>query len=95
MNTRKDMFGTELSIGDTVAFNPPKYKGLVIGKILGFTPKSIRVEYSLSAWKGDFTTVVTQVVKKPYTYKQPTDEPVHTHSISTKNIMDVVINGMV
>jgi len=32
-----------------VVFNPPKYKGLVTGTIVGFTPKMIKVKYS-AAW---------------------------------------------
>lgn len=41
----KDFTNTEVNIGDTVVFNPPKYKGLAKGKIVKFTPKGVRVEY--------------------------------------------------
>jgi len=42
----KDIFGIELSIGDVVAFNPPRYKGLIKGKVVAFTPKMVRIEYT-------------------------------------------------
>jgi len=42
----KDIFGQELVIGDTVAFNPPYYKGMITGTVLSFTPKGIQVVYS-------------------------------------------------
>jgi hypothetical protein len=38
-----DIFGNELFIDDIVALNPPTYKGLKIGRIIGFTPKKVRV----------------------------------------------------
>lgn len=41
----KDIFGREIQIGDLVAFNPPYYKGLVIGKIIKFNHKTVTVEY--------------------------------------------------
>lgn len=41
----KDVFGQELEIGDTVAFNPPYYKGMTTGTIKSFTPKGVQVEY--------------------------------------------------
>lgn len=42
----RDFLGNELQIGDFVAFTRPGYRGLCVGKILAFTPKSIRVEYT-------------------------------------------------
>jgi hypothetical protein len=46
-----DIFGQELAIGDIVAFNPPYYKGLIIGTIVKFTPKQVKIEYYGSTWK--------------------------------------------
>lgn len=40
-----DIFNNKLEVGDTVAFNPPVYKGLVKGEILKFTPKGVTVSY--------------------------------------------------
>jgi len=45
----KDVFGIELGIGDIVAFNPPRYKGLILGKVVAFTSQMVRVEYT---WQG-------------------------------------------
>lgn len=40
---RADIVGQELVEGDMVAFNPPGIKGLTIGIIKSFSPKSARV----------------------------------------------------
>jgi hypothetical protein len=61
-----DIFGQPLTIGDTVAFNPPIYKGITTGKVVDFTPKSVRVEYKTPM--GSITTTIINpkaVVKKP------------------------------
>lgn len=42
----KDIVKRELAIGDTVAFNPPHFKGLTIGKVVKFTPKKVTVEFT-------------------------------------------------
>lgn len=44
-----DIFKQELAIGDIVAFNPPTYKGLLVGRIIAFTPKMVRVEWNTGA----------------------------------------------
>lgn len=41
----KDIIGIQLEVGQLVAFNPPSYKGLTIGRITGFTPQKVRVSY--------------------------------------------------
>ena len=51
-----DMLGNFPKIGDTIAFNPPKFKGLITGKIIGFTstgsPKlQISKEHAETNWK--------------------------------------------
>jgi phosphosulfolactate synthase (CoM biosynthesis protein A) len=49
----QDIVKQELTVGNMVVFNPPKYKGLVTGTIVGFTPKMIKVKYSdygVSSW---------------------------------------------
>ena len=40
-----DVFGNKLEIGDTVAFNRPRYRNMITGTVLAFTPKQMRVEY--------------------------------------------------
>ena len=42
----RDFLGNELKIGDFVAFPRPSYRGLCVGRIISFTPKSIRLEYT-------------------------------------------------
>lgn len=41
MDIRKDIIGNVPQIGDTIAFNPPAYKGLVFGKILSFSKSGL------------------------------------------------------
>ena len=41
-----DFFGNELAIGDDVALTPKHYRGLAIGKVVGFTAKQVRTEYT-------------------------------------------------
>lgn len=50
----KDILGRELAIGDVVAFNPPTFKGIILGKVIKFTPKMIRVQYR-GAWDNDLS----------------------------------------
>ena len=40
----KDFRGVELNIGDTVVTDSPHYKGMLLAKVVAFTPKMIRVE---------------------------------------------------
>ena len=37
MEKRRDIFGVEPVLGDLIAFNPVKYKGLIFGSCVGFT----------------------------------------------------------
>ena len=48
----KDFNGTELKIGDLVAFARNPYADLMIGKIVGFTPKGIKIikRYKDGTW---------------------------------------------
>jgi hypothetical protein len=38
-----DITGKKLEIGQAVVYNPPIYKGIVVGRIVAFTPKGVRV----------------------------------------------------
>ena len=49
----KDMFGHKLFVGDEVAFNPPAYKGLVIGRIISFTPQGANIAYKATGKQSD------------------------------------------
>jgi len=42
----RDIFGYRLQLKDVIAFNPPLYKGLTQGIILGFTDKRVKVQYA-------------------------------------------------
>lgn len=50
----KDIVGNELNVGDTVAFNPPTYKGIILGTVVSFTPKMVQVKYRQASY-GDCT----------------------------------------
>lgn len=52
----KDILGQELAVGDLVAFNPPRYKGLTLGTIVKFSPKMVTVEYNLHYGPSDTTS---------------------------------------
>ena len=42
----KDFFNRDLSIGDRVVIVCPGYRGFVIGEVIAFTPKQVRVSYT-------------------------------------------------
>ena len=48
-----DINKNKIRIGDKVAFNPPRYKGLLLGTVINFTPKKVKILYS-----GTVTTTV-------------------------------------
>lgn len=66
----EDFFGQELNIGDEVAVVAKNYRHLVMGTVVGFTPKCVRVKY-MNTWnygpKGletDFITDSKFLIKK-------------------------------
>jgi hypothetical protein len=80
MDIRKDIFGEIPKIGDTIIFNPPKYKGLVYGICDGFVqsglPKVVDVEpyvpYNIQydiRDNGYYTPKTGFVVKKSTSFK--------------------------
>ena len=61
MQTKVDLFGSPVAVGDWVGINPPSYKGLVAAQVLKLTPKGFTVKY---LWQNHFReTNVPQVVK--------------------------------
>jgi len=44
----QDIVNQELAVGNMVVSNPPRYKGLVTGTVVGFGPKMIKVKYTAS-----------------------------------------------
>lgn len=59
----KDLIGQEIVIGQMVAFNPPVYKGLGVGKVVGFTPKLVKIEFTRN-WTGRPEVTTTPVAPK-------------------------------
>lgn len=57
----QDFFGNQLAVGDRVAVTPKGYKNLMMGKVVGFTEKMVRVEYSWNNGRG----VTEQVLRAP------------------------------
>ena len=69
---KKDIFGVEPELDDLIVFNPPKYKGLIITKCIGFSPSgSPEVERVDGKWiygahnlRGRYTPKTDFVVHK-------------------------------
>jgi hypothetical protein len=40
-----DLFNNPLKVGDVVAFNPPRYKGICKGVIMAFTAQKVTLSY--------------------------------------------------
>lgn len=59
----KDFQGVELSIGDWVAFEQPRYRNLIRGRISSFTPKNINLQYFYQGRIHDFRTLPDSVIK--------------------------------
>lgn len=49
----KDCVGKELNIGDKVICSDMRYADLLIGEIIGFTPKKARVRYVRSEYRAE------------------------------------------
>jgi len=43
-----DFDNNPLQLGDSVAYLPPNYRHMIKGRVIGFTPKMIRIERILS-----------------------------------------------
>ncbi len=48
-NPCKDMIGQNITVGSWVAFNPPYTQGVMIGKVLSYTAKTVQLEYQVGA----------------------------------------------
>ena len=55
----KDFLNRNIDIGDYVVFPAPYGQGLKLGKIIKFTPKNMRVQWSRKGYRGDVTTEET------------------------------------
>ena len=56
-----DIVGQELNVGDMVAFNPPGIKGLTIGTIKGFSPKSARILFVRYSYENNYNNNETSI----------------------------------
>jgi len=58
----KDFFGKDLSVGDFVVIMKPNYRELVLGQIIKFSPKQVRVKWGEEKWD-QVSQFPSQVVK--------------------------------
>ena len=57
-----DFVGVPLSLGDSVIFIAPRYRHLVVGKIVAFTPKNVRVSY-INTWNFGPTGLACEILQ--------------------------------
>ena len=72
----RDFFNNELAVGDAVAVTPVGFKSLVRGRVVGFTDKMVRVEYSWSLPRPITETVLRypgDLVRAPQTMPMAQD----------------------
>ena len=55
----KDFLGKQLDVGDDVVLTAPQYRHLVKAKVVAFTPKKVRVEYT-NTWNFSAADAVLQ-----------------------------------
>ena len=53
---KKDFLNRELQIDDYVVFPAPNNGGMRLGKIVKFTPKQIRVEWTYKNYRGEISS---------------------------------------
>jgi hypothetical protein len=75
MTQFKDYFGAPLAIDDWVAVEQPKYRNLVNAKVVGFTPKQVRLQYHYQGWWHDYLCYPSVIIRVPE-HLQPTKEDV-------------------
>ena len=57
-----DFIGATLSIGDSVILIAPQYRMFVVGKVLAFTPKNIRVAF-INTWNFGLPGYYTEILQ--------------------------------
>jgi polyphosphate kinase 2 (PPK2 family) len=68
---RKDILERTPEIGDIVTFNPPYYKGLLIGKVVGFAKSGLPL-LEVEEWEGEVATPKTQfAIIKRFNHNNP------------------------
>jgi|TARA_R110000851_G_scaffold514_4_gene1769 hypothetical protein len=71
----KDYFKTPLAIDDWVAVEKPSYRNLVTAKVVGFTPKQVRLKYRHQGSWCDYLCYPNVTIRVPE-HLQPTKEDV-------------------
>lgn len=61
---KKDFFGSELNVGDTVAFIAPGYRMLTKGTITRFTEKTVIIEY-INNWNYGNSGIACEIKQTP------------------------------
>jgi hypothetical protein len=61
----KDATGQELAIGDIVVFATYGYTTLLIGQVVKFTPKGVKVQYIKDRYYGSTATALVVELAKP------------------------------
>jgi len=61
-NKMKDFNGTELNVGDTVAFLEPHYRAMCKGVVHSFTAKKIRIEYPIDTWRDGVRGMFPEII---------------------------------
>lgn len=56
---RKDIFGITPELGDLIAFNPARYKGLVVGECVDYTSVGLPVVMLTDIYNSDDKGTVT------------------------------------
>ncbi len=64
----KDFNGNTLALGDFVAFLEPNYRHMVQGRVVGFTPKQIRIEFTPYYYNRKDRAVETQTCLRDQNY---------------------------
>lgn len=60
----KDFLGRELEIGDSVIIMAPKYRHLVLARIIKFTPTQVRVAF-MNTWNYGKPGYYTELLQSP------------------------------
>jgi len=88
----KDFFGRELHVGDIVAFERPKYRELVLGTVMAFTPKGVRLQWTTHDDRTlAYMTPAVHVIKKECTdcaMKKPEEE--NDDDDDTRNLEEMI-----
>jgi hypothetical protein len=60
----KDFLGSELEVGDSVITIAPRYRQLVLSRVIEFTPRSVRVAF-MNTWNYPAPGYYTELLQQP------------------------------